>query len=141
MKLYLILLFCVLSLGAFSQKRAPSAYVKNLMDDTARLGRRIDSLRPLADAAFDEYRKWEDLRGKAQKAKDRLSASDSLHYKQRLESINKVLAFRNRRLKEADARLTPHFGGYGQYDRQKEQVDRAPYGSSEPASIARSMHN
>jgi len=107
MKLYLILLFCVLSLGAFSQKRAPSAYVKNLMDDTARLGRRIDSLRPLADAAFDEYRKWEDLRGKAQKAKDRLSASDSLHYKQRLDSINKVLAFRNRRLKEADARLTP----------------------------------
>jgi hypothetical protein len=107
MKLYLILLGCCLSSGALCQKKAPSAYVKNLMDDTARLSRHIDSLRPKADAAFDEYQKWETLRNKAQKARDQLSVSDSLHYKQRLDSINKVLTFRNRKLKEADARLTP----------------------------------
>ena len=106
MKLYLILLGCCLSLGALCQQKAPSAYVKNLMDDTARLGRRLDSLRPRADAAFDVFQKCQDLRKQAQKAKDQLSVSDSLHYKQRLDSINKVLVLRNRRLKEADSHLT-----------------------------------
>jgi len=107
MKLYLILLGCCLSLGAFAQKKAPSAYVKNLMDDTARLGRRIDSLRVKADAAFDVYQKCKDLRDEAQKVRDRFLTSDSTHNKQRLDSLNKVLVLRNRRLKEADARLTP----------------------------------
>lgn len=106
MKLYLILLCCVLSMGAFSQKKAPSAYVKNLMDDTARLGRRIDSIRPKADAAFDVFQKCQDLRDKAQKARDKFLTSDSAHNKQLLDSIDRVLILRNRRLKEADNRLT-----------------------------------
>jgi len=106
MKLYLILLCCGLPSGAFSQKKPPSAYVKNLMDDTARLGRRIDSLRPKADAAFDVFQKCQDQRDKAKKVKDQLMASNSPYDKQRLDSINKVLVTRNRRLKEADNRLT-----------------------------------